>query len=334
MAEKFSYPSFKEIAQKGFVFPEARAWIGQPGMAQDAALITNANTLVPVELTAYIDPRVVTILTAVRNARALFPEVQKGDWTTTYDKWATQEMTGASQPYTDYADGVTSGVNVEWMSREQYIFQTTITYGDLETAKMTAARINLASAKQVSAANTLDIDGNKFALLGVAGKDIYGLLNDPNLPAATAVNSWASATAEGVYNDINTNLFGALSEQSGGHITYDSPLKLALSAKMNEALGKTNQYGKTVLGMLREVFTNLTIVILPELGTLPAGETIIMVAEEVDGQPVAESGFGVKMRAGRLVPKLSSWAQKYVSSTYGGIVYMPFAYAAITGMDA
>ena len=328
------YPSFREAAEKGFVFPEARAWIGQPGMAQDAALITTANTLVPVELTAYIDPRVVTILTAVRNARALFPEVQLGDWTTAYDKWAVEEMTGATQPYTDYADGVTSGSNFEWMSREQYIFQTTVTYGDLEADKMAKARINLASSRQISAANTLDIDGNKFALLGVSGKSIYGVLNDPNLPSATAVSSWKSATAEQIYNSINTNLFGALAENSGGHITYDSKLKLALSAAMNEKLGVTNSYGKTVLGMLREVYTDLTIVILPELSNMTAGETVFMVAEEVDGQKVAELGFGVKMRAGRLVPQLSSWAQKFVSSTYGGIVYKPFAVASITGVDA
>lgn len=328
------FPSFSDVAAKGFVFPEARAWIGQPGMAQDAALITEPNTFVPVELTAYIDPRVVQILTAVRNARALFPEVQKGDWTTTYDKWAAEEMTGSSQPYTDYANGTTSGVNYEWMSREQYVFQTTITYGDKELDVSARARIDLASRKQISAANTLDIDGNKFALLGVAGKSIYGVLNDPNLPASTAVTSWANKTAEAVYNDINDSLFAQLSNNSGGHITYDTPLKLAVSPAMISALGKTNQYGKTVGEMLKNQFSNLEIVTIPELASLTAGDTIFMIAPEVDGIPSAELPFGVKMRAGRLVPGMSHWSQKYVSSTYGGIVYRPFAFASITGMDA
>lgn len=329
-----NFPTFKQAAAKGFIFPEARAWIGQPGMAQDAALITSANTGVPVELTAYIDPKVVEILTAVRNARALYSEVQKGDWTTTYDKWAVEEQTGATEPYTDYANGVTSGVNVQWMSREQYVFQTTVTYGERECDVMQKAKIDLASRKQISAASTIDIDSNKFALLGVDGKSIYGCLNDPNLPAATSVSSWVSATSEAIYNAILTHLFAPLAKNSGGHITYDSPLKLALSPNANKYLGVTNSYGKTVLEMLRNTFSNLTIVVLPELSSLTNGETIFLVADEVDGLPTAELPFGVKMRAGKLIPGLSHWSQKYVASTYGGIVYRPFAVASIYGIDA
>lgn len=327
------YPSFREAASKGFVFPEARAWIGQPGVAQDAALITTANATVPVELTAYIDPRVVEILTAVRNARALFPEVQKGDWTTSYDKWAVEELTGASQPYTDYANGVTSGVNYDWMSREQYVYQTTITYGDKELDVSARARIDLASRKQVAAATTLDIDGNKFALLGVAGKAIYGILNDPNLPASEALSTaWTIATAEAIFNDINSKLFAKLSTNSSGHITYDTPLKLAVSPAAISYLGKTNSYGKTVMEMLKSQFSNIEVVTIPELASLSAGDTIFMIAEEIDGALSAELPFGVKMRAGRLVPGLSHWSQKFVASTYGGIVYRPFAFASIYGM--
>ena len=328
-----NYPSFKEAASKGFVFPEARAWIGQPGMAQDAALISTANTTVPVELTAYIDPRVVEIMTAVRNARALFNEVQKGDWTTTYDKWAVSEFTGSSQPYTDYANSTTSGVNYDWMSREQYVFQTTITYGDKEVDVSAKAKIDLASQKQLSAANTLDIDSNKFALLGVSGRAIYGVLNDPNLPASEALGTaWTSANAEAIFNDINSKLFAKLSTRSGGHITYDTPLKLAVSPASIAYLGKTNSYGKTVMEMLKNQFTNLEVVTIPELASLSAGDTIFMIAPELDGMPSAELPFGVKMRAGRLVPGLSHWSQKYVASTYGGIVYRPFCFASIYGM--
>ena len=330
-----NFPSFKEAASKGFIFPEARAWIGQPGMAQDAALISTANTTVPVELTAYIDPRVVEILTAVRNARALFNEVQKGDWTTTYDKWAVSEFTGDTQPYTDYANGTTSGVNYDWMSREQYVYQTTITYGDKEVDVSAKAKIDLASQKQLSAANTLDIASNKFALLGVAGKAIYGVLNDPNLPASEALGTaWTAATAETIFNDINSKLFAKLSTRSGGHITYDTPLKLAVSPASIAFLGRTNSYGKTVMEMLKNQFTNLEVVTIPELASLSAGDTIFMIAPELDGMPSAELPFGVKMRAGRLVPGLSHWSQKYVASTYGGIVYRPFCFASIYGMSS
>lgn len=330
-------PSFDDAARAGFVFPGARGWIhggNQAALAQDAALITEPNTTVPVELTAYIDPKVIEILTAVRNARQLFPEVKKGDWTTSYDKWSAEEVTGGTQAYTDYSNGVTSGVNTQWFAREQYVFQTAISYGDREVAVSGVAKINLASKKQLAAANIIDIDSNKFALLGVAGKEIYGVLNDPNLPASNVVTSWADKSAEAIFNDILLNLFSDLATNSGGHINHNSKLKLALAPDMNVMLGVTNTYGVTVMEMLNKYFTDLEVVIIPELASMTGGNTIVMVAPEVNGQPTAELPFGEKMRALRLVPDMSSFRQKFVASTYGGIVYQPFAFASITGMDA
>ena len=93
-------PTFQEMAHAGFHFHGARAWIdgNVPALAQDAALVTTPNTTVPVEFTAYIDPLVVEILTGVRNARAVFEEVKKGDWTTSYEKWRADEIVGTTQP--------------------------------------------------------------------------------------------------------------------------------------------------------------------------------------------------------------------------------------------
>lgn len=329
-------PSFEDVASKGFVFPGARDWIDRSRLnrlAQDAALISTPNTGVPVELTAYIDPAVVEILTAVRNARAIFPEVKKGDWTTSYDKWGVEELTGSVQPYTDYADGGTSGVNFEWFAREQFVFQTTITWGDLELDVSSAAKIDLAAQKQRAAATIIDTAANKFYLRGVAGKEIYGLLNDPNLPAATAVSSWSAKNAEAIYNDIVTELFKALVDQAGGHVTPDSPLKLLLSPSCEVYLGKANSYGKTAKEMLGEYFTNLTYVTLPELESA-AGDTMFLVATNINGLDSGELPFGVKLKASRVVPELSAYSQKFVSSTYGGLVKRPFAFASIYGMDA
>jgi len=77
--------TIEQAKQYGFHFPGARGWY-EPNrvqqLAQDAAMITAPNTTVPVELLAFIDPRVIEILTAPRRARELFEETKKGDWTT------------------------------------------------------------------------------------------------------------------------------------------------------------------------------------------------------------------------------------------------------------
>jgi hypothetical protein len=335
-------PSFQQAAALGFVFPGAREWIDNnvARLAQDAALVTTANTTVPVEFTAYIDPLVVEILTAPLNARQVFNEEKKGDWTTSYDKWRSDEIVGQSEPYSDFANGTTSGINSQWMAREQYRFQTSISYGDLEVDLSATAKINLAASKQRSAATILDIDSNKFYLLGVEGHEIYGILNDPNLPASivAAANGegsstkWSAKTTRQIYEDI-LSLFQQLAKQSQGRITNRDALKLCVSPEMNVMLGRATDFNVSVLTMLQSYFTGaFEIVVLPELASMTAGETVFMIAPEVAGTPTGVLAFGEKIRAGRLIPAESSFRQKFVATTYGGIVLQPFAFASMTGM--
>lgn len=335
-------PTFEQVAQYGFVFPNARMWLSPENrarIAEDAALVTTPNTTVPAELLAYIDPGVIEIMTAPRRAREIFGEEKKGDWTTPYAKWRVDEMTGHTGPYSDYADGTTSGVNSEWQTRSQYIFQTSITYGELEVAMSSAAKVDLAASKQRAAATIIDIDQNRFYLRGVAGQEIYGILNDPNLPDAVTAGAtgtggstkWADKTTTQIYNDILA-LFAELSSQSSGLIDRDTPLKLCLSPEMAVRLGEATEFNVSVLDMLTRYFSNIGIVTVPELHSMTAGETVFLIAPEVNGQKSGLLAFGEKLRALRVVPDMSSFRQKYVGTTYGGIVLMPFAFAQMTGM--
>ena len=337
-------PSFEDVKALGFVFPGARSWI-EPGnvraLAQDAALITTPNTTVPAEILAYIDPTVVEIMTAPRRAREIFTEEKKGTWTTPYAKWRRDEYVGSITPYSDYANGVTSDTNSDWQQREQFLYQTTISYGDLELAVSSEAKINLAAAKQKAAAQIMDIAANRFYLLGVANKDIYGILNDPNLPSAITAASvivngspttkWEDKTTTQIYNDILA-LYAELQTQSQGWIDQATPLKFIISPTMNHFLGVATDYNISVLDMLNKYFTNLTVVTLPEM-TTGGGELVMMVAPEVNAQKTGVLAFGEKLMAGRVVPDMSSFRQKFTAGTYGGIIHQPFAVAAMTGID-
>ncbi|MDL2315503.1 DUF2184 domain-containing protein [Desulfovibrio sp. OttesenSCG-928-A18] len=333
--------TFDQAAQYGFTFPGARDWIAKDRLnqlARDAALITTPNTSVPVELLAYIDPRVVEILTAPRRAREVFSESRKGDWTTPYAKWRVDEMTGRTQGYSDFADNGVSDVNSNWKARQQYVFQTTIQYGDLETAMSGVARINLAASKQAAASTILDIDANRFYLLGVEGREIYGILNDPDLPPSITPLpggggglAWSGKTTVEKYNDVLA-LFRQLALQSAGLIDRNTSIILLLSPEMEVELGAATNFNVSVLDMINKYFASIKIVALPELSSATAGQTMIMIAPEVAGQRTAELGFGEKVRAGRVVLELSSMKQKWVSSTYGGIVLQPFAFASMLGI--
>lgn len=333
-------PDFKAAAARGFVFDGARKWIldgraNVANLAYDAALVTTANTTIPAELTSYISSEVIRILTAPENATEILSEVKEGDWTTSQMKWRTEELVGETQPYGDYAHTGKSDVNNDWNTQEQYLFQTIIEYGDLETAVSSAARINLAADKQRAAAATIQHDRNKFYLYGVSGKDIYGLLNNPHLmasvvakPGAGGGSDWDSKTREERYNDI-LDLLAVLTMRTRGHINEKSRLILAIAPSTSVQLGGVNDYNLQVMDAVKKFFTNLTAVILPELDA-SSGKSMMLIAPEILGMRTGYFAFSEQMRAGRVVPDLSSFAQKFTAGTYGHIAKIPMAYATLT----
>ena len=307
-------------------------------LANDAAMVTAANSGVPVEFTSYIDPMVIPILTATRGAREIFGEAKKGDWTTSYARFQTSEITGEVEAYTDYGQGGASDVNPTFPVRTQYIYQTNIRYGDREVDVASRARLQLAADKQRAAATVIDIASNKFALYGVAGLEIYGLLNDPNLPAAVSPlpnadskTLWAEKSTKEIYEDV-LYLFGKMADRGAGHIDANTELVLATSPATQVQLGRATDFNISARQMLETYFPRIRFVALPELATATGGTSILLVAPTIEGLPTAQIGFSEKFRAMRLIPESSSFHQKFVGSSYGTIIYRPFAIGTMTGV--
>lgn len=331
--------ALRKMREKGFIFDGAKGLITKKTIDRIArdSMITPPNSGVPAVFTTYVDPKVVDILTAPTNAREIFGEVKKGDWTNSGSLFKAIEATGQSTAYTDFGNGATADVNVTYPYRENYLAQTHIRYGEQEMAVLGKAAVNLSAEKQRSAATIINIDTNKYYLLGVDGKEIYGLLNEPNLPASispatvnTNVTKWEGKTTQQIYDDVLL-LAAELFENSMGLINQRSDLVLAVSPGSNVLLGKATDYNVSVLDMLNKYFTNLSIVVLPELAQT-SGTVVMLVARSVNGDKVAELAYSEKMRALRIVPHTSWYEQKYVFGTYGAIVYKPFAIATMTGV--
>ena len=339
--------SFNELQAYGIrlAVPGAtppRGWIENGNiamLANDAALVTIPNTAIPAELTAYYDPRIIDVVTRPRKAREIFNEVQKGDWTTSHAKFRMNELTGSTQPYTDFGQSRTSNVNYNWITRQQYVFQTLIEYGDFEEAVSAVAKIQLAADKQRAAAHVIDVDSNLFYLLGVAGMDIFGILNAPNMSAAISPLPsgtggsvlWADKDTQQIYNDILA-LHEQLVSQGDGWIDQSSALTLVVSPAAAVWLGRATNFNVSVMDMLNKYFSNLKLVTLPELADDTSGELLLLIANEMSGNPTGELGFSDKIRAGRVIPDVSSFRQKWSSTTYGAIIYYPFAVASMRGI--
>ena len=312
-------------------------------IANDAAMTTPTGVGVPSLFTTYIDPNVVSILFAAQNATQIFEEQKRGSWTDKFYTFPVEEIVGKTTPYSDHTGNTTSDANYSFPTREGYLFETTIQYGDLESATAAVAKLDMVSAKQRAAATTLATAHNRFYLFGVAGKQIYGLLNDPNLPSSIApisVNgksTWADKiadkpmeTANIIYNDIN-KLWGNLAANNGGLINQNDRLVLAISNTIVHYLSTPNEHGLTAITMLKTSFPNLTIVQLPELST-SAGEQIMLIAPAIRGQETGLMGYSEKMKMGRVVPELSSYKQKCVGGTWGFVLKQPSAIASMLGV--
>lgn len=312
-------------------------------LAMDAAMATGANVGIPAALVTYIDPRIVQVLFGVTNATKFFAPTKVGEWTQDFATFSVEEIEGNVSPYNDYADGVTSDVNYNFPSRQNFRYQTTIKYGDLESDKASAAKIPLVSRKQFAAAEIIARAENKFQMYGVAGIQSYGMLNDPNLPASKSpisVNgksTWADKTAADptvaanvVYNDVS-KLWSALTAQNGGHLDVNANIVLGVSNKMISYLTIPNTFGKTAKVLLQENFPNLEIVQVPELST-KSGEMLYMTVRDLYGDETGFCAFSEKFRMGRLVPELSSFKQKAAAATWGCVIRRPSLVATMLGI--
>lgn len=317
--------------------------VSRDQLAQDAALSTQPNVGAPAALYTYIDPRIIEVLFGVTNATKFFPKSLVGRWTQDYADFAVEEVVGKVSPYNDFANGTTSDVNYNYPVRQNFRYQTTIKYGELETAKLAEAKINLPARKQNAAAQIIARAENKFQLYGVSGMEIYGMLNDPNIPKTItpiSVNSnstWAAKIAADpnnaatlVFNDVN-KLWQELTANNGGHLDVNAPIVLGISNKMIGYLTQPNQYGKTAKVMLQENYPNIEFVQLPELST-DAGEMLYMTVRELYGDETGWSAFSMAFQLGRLVAHESSFTQKASAGTWGCVIRRPSLVATMTGI--
>lgn len=316
-------------------------------VAKDAALSSVPNVGIPAPFLTYIDPQVTTILFAATNASKVFgEEVRKGSWTDQFMNFPVEEIVGGVTPYSDFTSNTSADVNYNYPSRENFLFQTTIKYGDREMETAGKARLQLSSAKQRAAASILARAHNAFYLYGVAGKQVVGALNDPNLNAVLtpiALNSkttWADKLADTnntatianvIYADV-AKLVNEIMGNNGAYVNNLTHFVLAVAPDRYSYLTIPNAYGnKTALTLLKENYPNMEVLQLPELNTT-SGAMLYLTVPELNGEPTAENAFSEKMRFSRVVPDMSYIKQKVIGGTWGCIVRRPSLISRMTGI--
>lgn len=304
-------------------------------------LVTSPNAGIPAFLSTYLDPKLIEVLLAPLKAEMIYGVTKKGDWVTQTAMFAMIENTGEVASYSDYNENGRSDINVNFPQRQSYNFQTFTEWGDMELARYELARVDAASRKNISSANTLNRFMNLTFFFGVSGGlQNYGGLNDPSLAAALTPatkaaggTSWVNALPTEILADIQA-MFAQLQQAThgtDGNLDLDMPMTLALSPVSEIYLANTNSFGLTAKEMIMKVFPKLKIANAVQYlsGTTYSCQLIV---DEIEGQRTAECAFNEKMRAHRIVPATSSFRQKKSAGTWGTIIYRPIGIASMSGI--
>lgn len=327
----------------GIVFPGAQDYLpdgfrSDYGFAMDAAgpLVTVSNSGIPGYLLNYIDPELTRVLTTPMQGAVILGESKKGDWTTLTATFPVVESTGEVSSYGDYNNNGRAGANTNFPQRQSYHYQTMTEWGERELDMAGQAKINWAAELNIASALVLNKFQDNSYFFGIAGLQNYGLLNDPNLSAPIApisvggITLWSGKDGQGVYDDI-VKLFGQLVSQTRGLVTRRDKLKLCMSPEIEVNLTKTNQYNVNVSDLLAKNFPNLTVETAVQYAT-GSGQLVQLIAESIDGQNVGTAAFTEKMRAHAIVRDTSSFKQKKSQGTWGAIIKVPMAIAAMIGV--
>lgn len=321
---------------QGFIPPELAQ---DSDLAMDAmpALVTVSNSGIPAFLTNYVDPKLIEVLVTKNKAAIILGENKKGDWTTPTALFPVAESAGEVSSYGDYSVNGEITANLNWPSRQSYHYQTITQWGERQLEQVGKGMIDWASRLNISSAMIMDKFQNKTYFYGVAGLQLYGLLNDPSLstpiaPGAKAAGgfTWANGTALEIYEDVQ-DLFKKLVTQSFGIIERTAKLKLCMSPESEVELLKLTPFNVSVIDMLKKSFPAMTIETAAEYVTA-SGNLVQLIAESIEGQDVGYTAFTEKMRAHAIERKTSSFMQKKSGGTWGAIILQPFAITQLLGV--
>lgn len=314
--------------------------IGVDKTFNSANMVTTPNIQAPLGALTYIRPRAVEVLTAPRVADKVAPAEKNGKWGDEIVNIKVKEYKGTTQPDDGFSsDVLQTKVNYTNVVRGVYYYATGWLSTDREEATVGSFAENHRANMAESAMRSLAIDRNKFFFNGVSIKGttapIYGLLNDPNLGAYTAVatgaggsTAWASKTPEEIANDITT-AYAKLNKQSKGIVSDGvqggaGKLVLAVAEASEPHLNRANSYGKTARAMLKETYGDkLEIVAIPEFDDADSSSDVFYLMYRESGFEVAINSYVEMARAYPLFVKDSTTSQKISGATSGCIVQYP-----------
>lgn len=294
--------------------------------------VTADNLTTPLGALQYLRPEFIKIMLAPMVSESIFKLEKMGSFgdenvvtqtkefreTFGYD---TDEYEGGVYANTNYGKetyGVTP-LRQDWKSTDREEARGAKSRRQIRSDKMEAAFDGLARHR-----NYVNWHGSSVTL---SSSKVYGVLNHPEMPAATSLGTgnWdsASTTPEQIYNDIIGLMGNIIAKTQGIASANDVNWDLMLSPAYEALLRKTNSFGLSVRKKLQDEGYKVNIHAVPELSAASAGNETIILTTNAGGRTPIVLGYTELIRVYPLFVQGSTISQKIVSDVCGATPQYP-----------
>lgn len=267
--------------------------------------------------------------------------VNAGNWHDDDIVLNVETPVGKAELYGDYSNIPLANYLFDLERRGIVRFEQGFHVGKLEEARQGAANFDAAAAKRRAATESLEQARERVGYVGFAAPEsrVFGILNDPNLPAYETGTSWVGAT----FADITAQLMGMfvdLESRSGGRILDDSQMTLVLPAGYRQFLAVSNPVaqGETVRQWMEQNMPNVRVIYSPEFVGANGGSNIAyLFADNVD-----DDNEGMTQTFLQIVPvkyqvlgsenQIKGYLEDATNATAGVILTRPWAVTRLTGI--
>lgn len=334
-------PTMDDLAKLGVFFDEAAL---KSVMDAAPAAITTPTVANALQFLQYFFPKAIKVVTQARVADELLGRTIAGSWADQEIVQRIMENIGQPRPYTDAANVPEASFNQNFEARTVYRMELGASANRLEIERASRMLVDAMEAKRSAAATALAIGMNDVAFNGYndGNSHTYGILNDPGLGAYVTVaqnaggtsTTWANKTYLEIIADIRTAV-AALRTQSGSNFDPErDAFTLGVASACRDALDTTSEYGKSVMGYIRETYPRCRVVSVPQFnGANATANVFYVIAEELAGEPVVDQYVQAELfLVGACPTAKGGMLEDYSNATAGTFVTVPAGIVRYTGI--
>lgn len=284
---------------------------------------------------------VIRTATRVRVLDEITGVVTAGEWHDEDIEVRVATPVAKAELYGDYSNIPLAGYMNDLEVRGIVRFEQGFHVGLLEEARQGANGYDAAAEKRNAATESLEESRERLGWFGFTAPNsrVFGLLNDPNLPAYQTGTNWATGTFGDITGDI-ADMVSALTTSSGGRITEETAMTLVIPMGHRRYLNVSNTTGRgeTVREWMDASYPNVRIISAPELvGANGGANAAYMFADNVDVEDEATSAtilqiVPVKYRLLGSENQIKGYLEDATNATAGVLVARPWAVTRLTGI--